>query len=105
VRLTAHRGWLWGGLAAAAVVLAAAAVGTHARNEVWRTEESLWRDVTVKSPQNPRGLSNYGNLLLSAGDFAGGLPYLERAQALQPEDAVIEVRLANAYAGVGRDAE
>jgi protein O-mannosyl-transferase len=104
VRLTAHRGWLWGALTALAVVLAAAAVGTHGRNEVWRTEESLWRDVTVKSPQNPRGPSNYGNLLLSAGDFAGGLPYLERAQALRP-DAVTELRLANAYAGVGRDAE
>ena len=105
VRLTAHRGWLWGGLAAFAVVLTAAAVGTHRRNEVWRTEESLWRDVTVKSPQNPRGLSNYGSLLLSAGDFAGGLPYLERAHEFRPDDSVIELRLANAYAGLGRDAE
>jgi tetratricopeptide (TPR) repeat protein len=104
-RLTAHRAWLRGGLIAAAVVLAAAAVGTHERNEVWRTEETLWRDVTVKSPNNSRGLSSYAYRLLARGDFAGGLPYMERAQALQPNDAVTQVRLATAYAGLGRDVE
>src|SRR6185295_17451231 len=32
-------------VAAVAVILAHAA-GTHARNEAWRTEETLWKDVT-----------------------------------------------------------
>jgi tetratricopeptide (TPR) repeat protein len=113
-RLTEHRAWLRGALAAVAVVLTAAAVGTYARNEVWRNEESLWRDVTIKSPNNGRGQFNYGNMLLVRGDFAGGLPHLERAQALNLDDgkigrgtepSVIEMRLATAYAGVGRDAE
>jgi len=104
-RLTTNRAWKAGALAAVIVVLAAAAVGTHNRNEVWRTEESLWRDVTIKSPNNPRGLSNYGNLLLSIGDAPDALPYLERSQALSSSDPVIELRLANAYAGVGRNVE
>jgi protein O-mannosyl-transferase len=104
-RLTAQRAWTGVALFLAAAVLAAAAVGTHARNEVWRTEESLWRDVTVKSPNNGRGLINYGNLLMARGDFAGGLPYLERVLRFTPNDSVLEVRLATAYAGMGRDAE
>jgi tetratricopeptide (TPR) repeat protein len=113
-RLTEHRVWVRGTLAFSAVVLAAAAVGTYARNEVWRNEESLWRDVTIKSPNNGRGQFNYGNMLLVRGDFAGGLPYLERAQALNLDEGqlgrgtqppVLAVRLAIAYAGVGRDAE
>ncbi|HWB64085.1 MAG TPA: hypothetical protein VG603_11280, partial [Chitinophagales bacterium] len=36
------------------------AYGTHVRNEVWHTEESLWKDVTEKSPDNGRGWMNYG---------------------------------------------
>jgi tetratricopeptide (TPR) repeat protein len=104
-RLTSRPALLPGALTAAAVLLALAAVGTHDRNEVWRTEETLWRDVTVKNPNNDRGLFNYANILMSRGDFAGGLPYLERAKTFKSSDPVLEVRLAIAYAGVGRDAE
>src|SRR5574340_169034 len=42
------------GLAAACCFLAAAAAATYQRNAVWRTEETLWRDVTLKSPRNGR---------------------------------------------------
>src|SRR6266550_6507658 len=38
---------------------------TFQRNKVWNTEETLWRDVTIKSPRNPRGLMNYGNTLMT----------------------------------------
>src|SRR6202000_2728746 len=34
------------------VLLCACAYGTFKRNQVWNTEESLWFNVTVKSPQN-----------------------------------------------------
>ena len=43
-----------------ALLLTASAYGTYQRNEVWKTEETLWRDVTEKSPGNGRGLMNYG---------------------------------------------
>ena len=104
-RLTSRPAWVPGALTAAALLLVLAAVGTHDRNEVWRTEETLWRDVTVKNPNNDRGLFNYGNILMSRGDFAGGLLYLERASAFKSSDPVLDVRLAIAYAGVGRDVE
>ena len=47
-------------MAVAAVVLAAFAWGTHRRNEVWRTEETLWRDDIEKSPNNAPGHYNLG---------------------------------------------
>ncbi len=36
---------------------------THARNEVWRSEVSLWRDVVQKSPNKARAHNNYGMAL------------------------------------------
>ena len=89
--------------AAMLAVLAAEAAGTHQRNSVWRTEESLWLDVTRKSPNNGRGLKTYGNLLLRGGDYAGSIPYLERAQALLPGDPSIEINLGAAYGGTQND--
>ena len=66
------------------MVLALEAAGTHTRNDVWRTEESLWHDVTIKSPNNGRGWSNYGASLVNKQDFTRALPLLERAEQLQP---------------------
>ena len=66
--------------AALVVVLAAEAAGTHARNQVWHTEESLWQDVAAKSPRNARGLMNYGITFANRGDHLTALSYLERAR-------------------------
>ncbi|MEO8679166.1 MAG: hypothetical protein ABI665_08975, partial [Vicinamibacterales bacterium] len=52
------------------VVLGGEAFGVRARNQVWRTDESLWLDVTRKSPTNGRGLMNYGVARMEKGDFA-----------------------------------
>jgi tetratricopeptide (TPR) repeat protein len=40
---------------------------THARNEVWMSEISLWRDVVKKSPNKARAHINYGKTLLNYG--------------------------------------
>lgn len=45
------------------------AYGTVQRNKVWKTEESLWYDVTQKSPKNARGLMNYGLSRMAQGDY------------------------------------
>src|SRR5262249_55019627 len=39
--------------------LAANGYATWQRNKVWKTEESLWHDVAVKSPPKPPGLMSY----------------------------------------------
>jgi Flp pilus assembly protein TadD len=102
---TANRSWTHGAIAALAVVLCAEAAGTHARNEVWHTEESLWHDVTIKSPNNGRGWSSYGASLVNKQDFAGALPLLERAEQLRPYDSVVQLNLGVSYDGLGRDGE
>lgn len=58
--------------AAVVLALAAYAYGTRERNKVWRSDETLWFDVTRKSPKNGRGLMNYGLALMARADYAGG---------------------------------
>ena len=90
-----------------ALVFAAEAAGAHARNEVWHTDEKLWRDVTEKSPGNGRGWMNYGVVLMGRMDFAGAIVAYERALPLTPNYSLLHVNMGVAYGGVGRrvDAE
>ena len=94
-------------VAAMLAVLAAAAIGAHARNVVWRSDESLWRDVTLKSPRNGRGLMNYGLTFQSRGDYVTALAYFERALVYCPNYWPLEVNLGIANGGLdrGRTAE
>jgi Tfp pilus assembly protein PilF len=95
------------GAAAIAAVLVAGAVGVHARNEVWRTDETLWYDVTLKSPTNGRGLMNYGLTRMEMGDYNTAIMYFERALVYAPLYFLAHTNLAIAYGGVARseDAE
>lgn len=45
------------------------AFGTYQRNIVWYSEESLWKDVTEKSPHNGRGMMNYGLIFMARGSY------------------------------------
>jgi tetratricopeptide (TPR) repeat protein len=86
---------------ASLIVLAAAAAGTRERNAVWRSEESLWRDVTLKSPRNGRGLMNYGLIFMARGDYRAALRYFERAKAYTPNYWSLEVNTGIALGGLG----
>src|ERR1051325_1210292 len=76
------------------LVLGASGYATLERNKVWQTEETLWRDATIKSPQNPRGLMNYGNTLMAKGDLNGALDYFHRALVIAPQYSVLLINLA-----------
>jgi len=104
-RLTENRAWLRAGVAIVALAMTAAAAGTWQRNRVWESEESLWRDVALKSPGNARGAMQYALMLMNRGDYATGLPYLEHAATLNPYDYLPEMNLGVAYGAVGRDAD
>ncbi len=81
-------------LAAVTVLaLSAYAWGTVVRNEVWRSEESLWFDVTKKSPKNARGLMNYGLVLMLRADYTGAEKYFTEALALWPRYSYIHINL------------
>jgi len=89
------------GAALALGVIAAHGVGTHSRNAVWRTEETLWEDVTVKSPQNGRGLMNYGLTQMRAGRTQQALTYFERAQPMLPDYSILEINLGIVKSALG----
>lgn len=95
------------GLAAAcAIELLVLSLGTLDRNRVWRNDESLWYDVTVKSPHDARGLLNYAVEENSRGRFEKAISYLEAARREPiPPLGLIESNLGQAYDGLKRDAE
>ena len=90
---------------AAGLVLAVCAYATHQRNEVWRTEETLWRDVTQKSPRNGRGHMNYGLTQMSKGDFNAALASFQRALPLTPNYSLLHINLGIAEGALGRDSD
>ena len=62
-------------IGAGALLIAGHAAGTWQRNEVWRTEESLWLDVTRKSPENGRGLIASSVIQMGKGDYDAAQQY------------------------------
>jgi len=68
-----------------ALILGAYAYGTYQRNKVWRTAESLWLDVSIKSPQNARGLMNYAVALMGEQRFNEAETNLRKAIGILPE--------------------
>jgi protein O-mannosyl-transferase len=98
--LLVRAGWI-----AAACILLVSAAGAWQRNRVWHTEESLWRDVTLKSPKNGRGLMNYGLTQMSKGDYLTALTYFERAETYTPAYSLLEINLGVDNGALGRDGE
>jgi tetratricopeptide (TPR) repeat protein len=86
-------------------LLIAYGIGTWKRNEVWHSDESLWRDVTLKSPENGRGLMNYGLTLMAKGDTQGALDYFQRAATFTPNYYVLEINTGIVLAVLGRPQE
>jgi len=90
---------------ACALILAVAAYGTRQRNVVWHNEESLWYDVTLKSPKNGRGLMNYGLTQMEKGDYVRALNYFTRATEYSPDYYVLEINLGIANGALNNNEE
>jgi hypothetical protein len=84
-----------------AVVLGIHAIATHNRNRVWLNEETLWKDVTEKSPRNGRGLMNYGLTQMQAGRFAVAKDYFTRALVFNPAYPTLDVNLGVVNSAMG----
>ena len=74
-------------------LLGAHGYGTYQRNEVWKTEASLWKDVTLKSPGNGRGLMNYGLTLMGEGHYDEAEAYFLKSLKLNPSYSVLHTNL------------
>ena len=91
--------------AGAVLLLCAYGQGAWQRNRVWSTEETLWKDVTLKSPRNGRGLMNYGFSLMGRGQTAEALNYFERAAQFVPNYYILEINRGVASGALGNDRE
>ena len=89
-----------------ALTLAAHAYGTHRRNQIWSSAETLWHDVTLKSPKNGRGLMNYGVACMSKGDFETADRYFTMAlDTRYANHSYLQVNLAIVNDCLGRPDE
>lgn len=86
-------------------LLAGYAYGTHKRNEVWHTEESLWKDATIKAPGNSRAWMNYGNTQMAIGNFPVAEQCFEKAISLSPNYSYVHVNIGVLKAAQGKIAE
>ena len=89
----------------AVAAIGAMAYGTRQRNMAWHSEESLWLDATIKSPENGRGLMNYGVIQMNRGNLPLAGEYFERALRLTPDYAFLHVNLGVLKAALGQPAE
>jgi uncharacterized protein (TIGR02996 family) len=92
-------------VACVVLVLNGYAWGVHERNRVWHDEDSLWLDDVQKSPENGRGLMNYGLTLMAKGEYTQALDYFERALQFTPNYATLEIDLGIVNGQMGRPAE
>lgn len=89
------------GAVAIALIIVAHVIGTRARNETWRTEESLWKDTAEKSPENGRALMNYGLTQMSQGKYAIARSYFERALVFNPNYSTLQINLGVVDSALG----
>ena len=84
-----------------ALVLSAHVYGTRMRTEVWDSGDSLWYNVTIQSPNNGRGLMNYGLILMSKGNYTEAMEYYQKALILGPKYSYLHTNLAICYNALG----
>lgn len=80
------------------------AYSVRQRNKVWSSYESLWYDVTIKSPQNGRGLMNYALSQMRLGNYKVAKIYFERALKISPNYSLIHINLGVLYNALGEKA-
>jgi protein O-mannosyl-transferase len=75
--------------------------GTRQRNEVWKTEESVWKDCTINAPNNPRGWMNYGLTMMVKGEYPTAIECFNKTIASWNSYAQGYINLAVAKAATG----
>ena len=90
-------------LALVFVLILSYSYGTFQRNKVWKTASSLWYDVTVKSPNNGRGLMNYGLSQMAVGNYTDAEHYFLEAQKIEPNYYALEINLGVLYGALNND--
>jgi len=85
--------------------LLANGIGVYHRNKIWKTEESLWLDVTQKSPSNGRGLMNYGLTQMRAGNLERANAYFQKALLFTPQYPILYINIGICKNAMGNPQE
>jgi tetratricopeptide (TPR) repeat protein len=91
------------GLALAVCVAALLAWCTARRNEVYRSELSLWADTVSRRPGNARAHNHLGNALDNAGRRSEALASYDKALQLKPDYAMAYYNKAESLLWMGQD--
>jgi len=87
------------------IILSGYAYGAYQRNKVWKDEETLWLDVTKKSPHNGRGLMNYGLTQMAKGNYTVASEYFEKALVYTPYYSRLHINLGVLKNAMGKPVE
>jgi tetratricopeptide (TPR) repeat protein len=87
------------------VLTAVFAFATHARNNIWRSEVSLWQDTAEKSPHISRPHNNLCNAYIDEGLLKRGIEHCLTAIELDPACFRAYNNLGRAYLSLGRKDE
>lgn len=82
------------GIAFLSAVVSALSLATCMRNEVWRTNITLWEDAVAKSPDKARPRSNLGVSYAEAGRMDEAEAAIRKAAELDPEFLNARMNLA-----------
>ncbi|HEU4383657.1 MAG TPA: tetratricopeptide repeat protein [Anaeromyxobacteraceae bacterium] len=89
-------------LVTAAVLVAAGAAATVARNRAWHDDLALWTDAAQKAPRSAAAHEHLGYALIAAGRPAEAILSLSRALEIDPGRRDARTNLASALAAGGR---
>ncbi|MCB0804397.1 MAG: tetratricopeptide repeat protein [Bacteroidales bacterium] len=78
---------------------------TYARNESWRTQYSIWKDVAEKSPGKFRPWYNLGKIALDDGKYSEAVSYLKNSLRLDPDAANAWYNLGLGFEKIGQAEE
>lgn len=78
-------------------IIACLGVRTVARNEDWKTAQSLWRQTVLVSYNSPRAHINMGDAYCQEGNTDGAIREFKKAIELKPDYADAYHNLANVY--------
>ncbi len=87
------------------LVILSLAAATYYRNEVWDSESTIWEETTIKSPENGRGLMNYGLTKMAVGDYQTARYYFMRAKHYTPNYYTLEINLGIVENALGNKLE
>lgn len=91
--------------ACTALCVTALAWTTCTRNEVWRTEESLWADTVAKSPSKFRTWGNMGAAYSISGKEEQAVKCYEEALRIEPRFQNAMFNLSNSLLRLGKPKE